>query len=197
MTRINAGVHPFELPDKLLLAEHREIVRIPNAVRSGRAVLEGKIPKDFTLGTGHVRFFYDKIGYLLTRYLEIFLECEDRDFNVTWMGGAFREIPDKQMNNWSPTTEARRLIIERIESKGFSLRRCQACPFRDGENKDATVAQNLGCLPSARNMIKLFDEEGVSLSCHNDDEMPCRGLSSVRNTKNTTIKAYTDWYHNG
>jgi hypothetical protein len=33
MTRINTGIPPKELTDKHLLAEHREIKRIPNCIK--------------------------------------------------------------------------------------------------------------------------------------------------------------------
>ena len=61
MTRVNTGISPFELPTKLLLAELREIKRIPNLVKSGKFSLIGQ-PPEFTLGKGHVKFFYDKLG---------------------------------------------------------------------------------------------------------------------------------------
>jgi hypothetical protein len=61
MTRINLGICPRRLPRVALLAEHREITRIPNAVRSGRASIRN-IPSRFTLGTGHVRFFLQQTG---------------------------------------------------------------------------------------------------------------------------------------
>jgi hypothetical protein len=40
MTRVNAGVEPITLTREHLIAEHREIKRIPNAVRQGRVRLE-------------------------------------------------------------------------------------------------------------------------------------------------------------
>ena len=36
MTRINVGISPAELNDKHLIAEHREIKRIPNCVAKGK-----------------------------------------------------------------------------------------------------------------------------------------------------------------
>lgn len=37
MTRISASIKPIELCDKMLMAEHREIIRIPNTIKSGKA----------------------------------------------------------------------------------------------------------------------------------------------------------------
>ena len=67
MTRINSGVDPKELSDKHLIAEHREIKRIPNKVKSGKYDITDQ-PKFFKMGTGHVKFFYDKLKYLYDRY---------------------------------------------------------------------------------------------------------------------------------
>ena len=120
MTRINVGILPAELPDKLLLAEHREIKRIPNCIKSGRYNLEG-IPDQFTLGKGHVKFFYNKLTYLYSRYVSIFHECVNRGFNVANYSSCWVGIPDDLSNKYTPTDRDRQLIIDRIESKGFSL----------------------------------------------------------------------------
>ena len=74
MTRINVGIHPSELPIKMLIAEHREIKRIPNCIKSGRYSLTD-IPANFTLGQGHVKFFYNKLAYLRKRYEMIYKTC--------------------------------------------------------------------------------------------------------------------------
>lgn len=78
MTRINVGLDPEELADDVLLAEHREMTRIPNAVRSGRANLDAPAPEAFCLGPGHVRFFYRRLGYLQRRYAAVYVECESK-----------------------------------------------------------------------------------------------------------------------
>lgn len=104
MTRINAGMPVRSLCDEHLLAEHREIKRIPNSK------LYGEPPKKFTLGKGHVTFFKDKGLYTLNRYVEIHNECKLRGFTVT-----------DYSNNWNnqgiyyiPTPEGIELISERI-----------------------------------------------------------------------------------
>jgi hypothetical protein len=120
MTRINVGIDPKELPDKLLLAEHREITRIPNMVLSGRADLSKLIPLEFTLGKGHVRFFYNKLIYLRDRYYLLYEECLRRGFRVTDKREIFSGI---ESGNYFPSEKDRETIINRIESKGFYLRR--------------------------------------------------------------------------
>lgn len=120
MTRVNAGIDPKELPDNLLLAEHKEITRIVNAVAGYRATV-ADIPESFVLGPGHVKFFYNKIGYLKQRYEALYAECKARGFKVTYKGSAFNDVPENLMNDWLATLEDRKLVIERIQSKGYYL----------------------------------------------------------------------------
>lgn len=80
MTRINL-VPPAELCDQHLLAEHRELTRIPNVVAKGKFSLEGQ-PAHYKLGTGHVKFFFDKMQFLKHRYEALHDECLSRGFNV-------------------------------------------------------------------------------------------------------------------
>jgi hypothetical protein len=82
MTRINV-VPPAELCDQHLLAEHRELTRVPSAVlRANGSVTLSPAGAAYCLGVGHVRFFYDKLGYLLERYSLLHAECVRRGFNV-------------------------------------------------------------------------------------------------------------------
>lgn len=84
MTRINV-VPVGELCDQHLLAEHRELTRIPNGIISGKLKTHyPDRPKDYTLGAGHVKFFTDKLWYLVTRYGQLQTECERRGFNVIY-----------------------------------------------------------------------------------------------------------------
>ena len=118
MTRINVGIDPRELPSKLLLAEHREIKRIPNCIKSDKCVIKN-IPVQFTLGKGHVKFFYDKLGYLKSRYDLIYKDCMARKFKVEYYGESFEDIPQCLMGTYEEAPRDRELLIERIESKGF------------------------------------------------------------------------------
>ena len=117
MTRINAGIPPARLSDKHLLAEHREIKRIPNQISKGRYRLEGQ-PEKFCLGTGHVKFFYDKLGYLHTRYQLLYRECKLRGFKVQDWSGAWNNIPSYLMNDWIPERWVTQLLEERIRERG-------------------------------------------------------------------------------
>lgn len=111
MTRINV-VPPEELCDQHLLAEHRELTRIPNAVARGNYNLVGQ-PADYKLGEGHVKFFFTRLGYLFRRYVELHEECLARGFNVT------RRWPDEEIGvefygDYIPTPAALQANRERI-----------------------------------------------------------------------------------
>ena len=116
MTRINVGVPPMELCDKHLMAEAREIKRIPNCVAKGKYDLKGQ-PKEFTLGTGHVKFFYSRLGYLKNRYEELYSECVKRGFNVTYYGDAWNDVPKHLMYDYIPTDRDIKIIKERISER--------------------------------------------------------------------------------
>lgn len=116
MTRINVGIKPEKLTRQHLLAEAREIKRIPNCVAKGRFNLKGQ-PEEFTLGKGHVKFFYDKLLYLKKRYEEIYEQCIERKYNVQYYGSAWDGVPEHLMNDWTPTEKDIKLIEERIEER--------------------------------------------------------------------------------
>ncbi len=116
MTRINIGVPPKDLCRQHLLAEAREIKRIPNVIAKGKYKMDG-IPDKFTLGKGHVKFFYNKLGYLKKRYEEIYAECLDRGYNVTYFGDAWNNVPTYLMNDYTPTNNDIELVMARIEER--------------------------------------------------------------------------------
>lgn len=126
MTRINVAIPPKVLVKAHLIAEHREIIRIPNNVRQGKVNMDN-IPSKFTLGTGHVKFFYNKLGYLLNRYKEIYAECINRGFNVQNYENCWDSIPIQYMGNYIPTAADRLLlenrIAEKLDGMGFNSKK--------------------------------------------------------------------------
>ena len=116
MTRINVGIPPAELTNQHLIAEHREIKRIPNCIAKGKYNMNG-IPDKFKLGTGHVKFFYNKLLYLKFRYTELYVECIKRGFNVQNYIGAWNDVPEELMNDYKPTSTDRLIVQERINEK--------------------------------------------------------------------------------
>lgn len=116
MTRINLGISPAILTGAHLLAEHREMKRIPNMVREGKIGVNN-IPDTFRLGTGHVKFFVNKLGYLLDRYNEVYNECLKRGYKVQNYSSAWQGVPKDLMGRYEPTDRDREIVMERLISK--------------------------------------------------------------------------------
>jgi hypothetical protein len=116
MTRINCGIPVEELSTRHIIAEHRELKRIPNCVSRGRFNLKNT-PKEFTLGKGHVAFFYNKLLYLKNRYEDLYRECKNRGFNVSYWGSAWDNVPQELMNDYIPTKRDEEIIRQRIKER--------------------------------------------------------------------------------
>lgn len=116
MTRINV-VPVEELCNQHLFAEFREMTRIPNGLNEGKLKLEYRdAPPEYTLGAGHVKFFVDKLGYLKTRYDQLYEELLRRGYKVT------KIWPDTlpkyaKMLDYKPTEQALALNRERIQQR--------------------------------------------------------------------------------
>ena len=116
MTRINVGIPPAELVNQHLIAEHREIKRIPNCIAKGKYNMEG-IPDKFKLGTGHVKFFYNKLLYLKNRYISLYDECIKRGFNVQNYIAAWDNVPEELMNDYKVEDNDIKIIKQRIDER--------------------------------------------------------------------------------
>jgi hypothetical protein len=116
MTRINAGIKVEELSNSMLFSEYREAKRIPNTIKSGKAVIKD-IPKEFKLEKNHVKFFYDKILYLKRRSDALYIECLKRGINTTDYSDCYKDIPSHLFNDWKETDESRFLLKERINKR--------------------------------------------------------------------------------
>lgn len=119
MTRINCAIPVDKLSGPHLLAEHREIKRIPNCIKSGRYNMNG-IPEKFTLGKGHVKFFYNKLEYLRNRYLKLYNECLKRNYNITPYHDSFKELPPTLFNDYEETTKDYEILKERLLEKDLN-----------------------------------------------------------------------------
>ncbi len=124
MTRINCAIQPAELSTKHLIAELREIKRIPNHIFANKDNLNLKgIPDKFTLGTGHVKFFYNKLAYLYKRYQALYYEAKNiREFNVSDYSESFIKAieyrPDLN-NDYKESTEDRIILLERLKDRDY------------------------------------------------------------------------------
>tara|TARA_Y100001970_G_scaffold279458_1_gene386853 strand:+ start:806 stop:1222 length:417 start_codon:yes stop_codon:yes gene_type:complete len=122
MTRINI-IPPKELYDQHLIAEYREITMVPAALKktlcSKQGLILSKIPKTYTLNTGHVYFFYNKGKYLNNRYHEIILEMRNRGFKPNKNRLFPKEIfiNNNLYNDWKPSKKDYEVIRKRIKQK--------------------------------------------------------------------------------
>ena len=80
MTRINV-IPPRELVDKHLLAEYRELPRVFGLIEKwqDRGCPETGVTR-YTMGKGHVKFFYNKAVWLAMRFDQLVAEMQHRDF---------------------------------------------------------------------------------------------------------------------
>ena len=131
MTRINL-TPPAELCDQHLLAEWRELTRIPNGIMAGKYKVDlSKIPEKYTVrtednpggGKGHMTFFFDKLMFLYKRYKSIQEELTERgmaqanwwpsDSGIMSPNFCFKNI----WNDYQPTTEAIKLNRKRLAER--------------------------------------------------------------------------------
>ena len=123
MTRINSAIPVEHLTDEHLLAEHREIKRLPSLFdKTNQDTLVRRIPNKFCLGPGHVTFFFDKLKFTYDRYLAIYAECKCRGFDITnysknWFDVKNRFYFDFYWRDYTPTEQEKTLLVERITER--------------------------------------------------------------------------------
>jgi deoxyribonuclease (pyrimidine dimer) len=126
MTRINL-VYVKDLADQHLFAEWREIKMIAPAARrslsSAQTTVQiyGKIGIQYTLNTGHVTFFYNKLSFLENRFAELTDELLQRGFDITPFN--FRTADylfvynNLTQREWTPTKQDIQVNIDRIAQR--------------------------------------------------------------------------------
>ncbi len=129
MTRINV-VPVEELTREHLVAEYRELPRVfamawkahlRSANGGSKKAWTKGFPMGYTLGKGHMIFFYNKLGFLSLRHEALVQEMLKRGYkpNFTrnlkdnWCG----PIPAWQFSDYTPTPEALALNRERIAKR--------------------------------------------------------------------------------
>jgi len=126
MTRINANIKPEDLIDQHLIAEYREIIRIPNVLSSNGYNANRKYPTSFRLGTGHVLYFYDKIKFLHKRFLDIKQVMQNRKITNNIDDSPFIPFIDNTLYNDIHCTElfdANLAVIDRIIDRISTMKR--------------------------------------------------------------------------
>ncbi len=122
MTRINC-VPVVELSGPHLVAEYRELPRVFALAR--RAAARGTFaqPHEYTLGKGHVTFFYTRLGYLAKRHAELIGEMKRRGYRPRFEGmqrDQFPDIPQAWWSDWLPTDEALLINRQRLAQRSKS-----------------------------------------------------------------------------
>ena len=117
MTRINL-VPPEELSNQHLVAEVHELPRIFTYAAKLKTLPE--IPPRYVLGTGHVRFFVNKLYFLAERLTALRNEMRRRGFKVSEMEVKL-QFNFPQILNWKPSESEiavnRKRIAEKIAMK--------------------------------------------------------------------------------
>jgi hypothetical protein len=119
MTRINS-IHPRDLSKKHLTGEYFELPRVVTAIEKklakGQQIAIPKPGSKYTLGAGHVVFFYDKMSFLYQRFSTIVDEAIFRGFSlnpdaVSSVNTRFEELLTNPSlshicNDWEPDAAA-------------------------------------------------------------------------------------------
>lgn len=126
MTRINV-IDPKELHNKHLMGEIHEITRVYGLVRKAKErgvnkyniSTKLKIPPEYTLGTGHVLFFYNKLGFITNRYNMLIDEAISRGFKPSriTVDALTEGIDAYWMGDYSPTEMAIQINRNRIKER--------------------------------------------------------------------------------
>lgn len=118
MTRINC-IPVQELTPAHLVAEYRELPRVFALARPAPDA-----PPEYTLGPGHVKFFYDKLLYLQKRQRALIDEMIRRGMKPSFTNTdelKQRCLDPTLWNDWRPTEKAMKInrarIAERLSGK--------------------------------------------------------------------------------
>lgn len=109
------------------IAEIKEITRVFGFAKTATQKysnayqwrLHKKPPSHYVLGTGHVMFFVDKLGYIVNRYKLLCTEWRSRGYNVNQISenDLLSGIDKSFINSYTPTQEAIALNVERINER--------------------------------------------------------------------------------
>ncbi len=119
MTRINC-VPVEELSGPHLVAEYRELPRVFNLARKAFARQAIRPTQTYTLGQGHLLFFYTRLGYLAQRHAQLVQEMLRRGYKpafTTPLAHAHADIPAVLWGDWTPDEPALAINRQRIAER--------------------------------------------------------------------------------
>lgn len=102
-----------------LQGEYKEATRIFGIARKAQyEFLRGKypIPKEYTLGTGHCKFFINKLKFIADRYEQLTQEMKRRGYkpNPIERQELLKGIDSRLYNDYTPTQQAIEINKQRI-----------------------------------------------------------------------------------
>ena len=125
MTRINL-VNVKDLADQHAMSEWREIkMIIPSAMRSLKtqtiSMICQKISSQYTLNTGHIIFFYNKLNFLKDRFDKLTDELYQRGYNIKPFDFSTKEyyyVCNHIIQHlWTPTKKDIQISIDRLSQR--------------------------------------------------------------------------------
>lgn len=121
MTRINV-VSPSELMDQHLLAELRELPRMFTYIEKHMTDKNYSGPSEYTMGSGHMKFFSNKATFLYFRMCELDVEMWNRpnisfNFDYDALYSRYKALDNRFKLDYTPTEDALRINRERIAER--------------------------------------------------------------------------------
>jgi hypothetical protein len=122
MTRINC-VPPSELSVKHLIAEYKELPRtfglIQKSQMKGLSPHQIDIPHRYTMGTGHVKFFYNKAIWLVERQKSLIQEMLNRGYSPNFRNPEIliEGLRNHWLNDWIPSQWDMEINRKRIQER--------------------------------------------------------------------------------
>ena len=105
------------------MAEYREITRLPSNLkaalnRKSKPFSFSEIPSEYVLGTGHVKFFFNKMKYLEKRFESLVSEMLARGYNPTYRDSSiFTGCAEEFYGDYEPTEKAMEINRQRIRER--------------------------------------------------------------------------------
>jgi len=76
-----------------------------------------EIPSEYVLGTGHVKFFYNKCLFLQKRFEQLVNEMVSRGYNPSFRDSSIFKVRDDLHNDYIPTQDALSINRQRIKDR--------------------------------------------------------------------------------